>query len=65
MYTDWLSTREVAEHFGVTPVAVFYWIHSGKLPAVMVGGRWKVKPSNLGHVVRSNQLEPEYPTTAA
>ena len=42
-----LTPRMVAERVGVTPETVRTWIESGKVAAIRVGGRWKIRESEL------------------
>lgn len=46
------TVPEVAELFGVKRDAVYGWIRRGKLRAVKVGGRYRIKGSDLKALVR-------------
>jgi len=47
------STDEVAAFMGVTPRTVQRWIREGKLPAVVVGGTYRVKREDLQAFVKA------------
>lgn len=44
-----LSVKEVADLFGVSRIAVFQWIRSGKLPAEKVGRAYVISVQDLPH----------------
>lgn len=44
---NWLDLDLVAEQVGVHYQTVYRWVRAGKLPAVMVGGRYRVDPQDL------------------
>ena len=48
--TDELTTREAAEHLGVTVRTVQRWIADGRLPSRRVGSRVRVSRSSLSAV---------------
>jgi excisionase family DNA binding protein len=43
----YLSTEDVAEHFGVTPYTVREWCKAGELNAAKWGGRWHIPKEEL------------------
>ena len=49
------STDEVAAFMGVTPRTVQRWIREGKLPAVVVGGTYRVKREELQAFVKAER----------
>ncbi len=56
----WLPPAAVAEQLGVTHLNVLGWITTGvrtdtgraRLPAVKLGGRWRVDPAQVGTFVK-------------
>ena len=42
-----LSLREVGEHIAVSPRTLSRWIREGQLPAVRVGGQWRIARPTL------------------
>jgi excisionase family DNA binding protein len=47
------STDEVAAFMNVTPRTVQRWIREGRLPAMIVGGTYRVKREDLQGFVKS------------
>ena len=47
VHHDWLDLGLVAERVGVHYQTVYRWVRAGKLPAVIVGGRYRVDPKEL------------------
>jgi len=45
-----LTTRQAADHLGVTPSRVLALIKTGRLPATMHGRDWQIDPSDLARV---------------
>lgn len=51
---DFLTTREVAQRYGVHPATVRRWVSDGRLPAVRVGPRQlRIRVADLAQVVRA------------
>jgi excisionase family DNA binding protein len=46
-----LTTKQVAERLRVKPDTVRRWIAAGKLPALRVGGRLRVRAEDVGRMV--------------
>jgi excisionase family DNA binding protein len=46
-----LTVKETAEYLRIPSQTVYYLVHRGKIPAVQIGGRWRVKKSALDHEV--------------
>jgi excisionase family DNA binding protein len=42
-----LTTSQVADKIGVTRQTVFNWIKAKKLPALKIGGAWRVWPEDV------------------
>ena len=49
----WVSTKEIAEHLGVTMETVRKWIKAGAIPCSRVGKLWKFKKSEVDAWVKS------------
>lgn len=49
----WVSTKEIAEHLGVTMETVRKWIKAGNIPCSRVGKLWKFKKSEVDAWVKS------------
>jgi excisionase family DNA binding protein len=47
------DTVEVATFMGVTPRTVQRWIREGRLPAMVVGGTYRVKREDLQRFVKA------------
>jgi excisionase family DNA binding protein len=46
-----LCVAEVADRCSVAPATVRRWITSGRLPALLVGGSWRVEPDQLAAMI--------------
>jgi excisionase family DNA binding protein len=44
-----LTVKETAEYLRIPLPTVYYLVQRGKIPAIQIGGRWRVKKSTLGH----------------
>jgi excisionase family DNA binding protein len=44
-----LTVKETAEYLRIPAPTVYYLVHRGKIPAVHIGGRWRIKKSALDH----------------
>lgn len=44
---DWLTSKQVAEKFQVTPRTVSRWVRSGKLPGYRVGGHRRYRREDV------------------
>ena len=42
-----LTVKETAEYLRIPIPTVYYLVHLGKIPAIQIGGRWRVKKSSL------------------
>jgi excisionase family DNA binding protein len=47
------STNEVAEILGKNPESIRHWIKSGYIPAVKLGGHWRISSVDLNTWWRS------------
>ena len=44
-----LTVKETAEYLRIPPPTVYYLVQHGKIPAIQIGGRWRIKKSALDH----------------
>ena len=44
-----LTVKETAEYLRIPLPTVYYLVQRGKIPAIQIGGRWRVKKSSLDH----------------
>jgi len=42
-----LTVKETAEYLRVPPSTVYYLVQREKIPAIQIGGRWRIKKSSL------------------
>jgi excisionase family DNA binding protein len=42
-----LTVKETAEYLRIPLPTVYYLVHCGKIPAIQIGGRWRIKKSSL------------------
>lgn len=49
----WVSTKEIAEHLGVTMETVRKWIKASTIPCSRMGKLWKFKKSEVDAWVKS------------
>ena len=42
-----LTVKETAEYLRIPIPTVYYLVQRGKLPAIQIGGRWRIKKSTL------------------
>jgi excisionase family DNA binding protein len=42
-----LTVKETAEYLRISLPTVYYLVQRGKIPAIQVGGRWRIKKSSL------------------
>jgi len=47
MSRDLMTVREAAEYLRASPNTVTIWCRAGKLPAIKIGGRWRVSKSAI------------------
>jgi excisionase family DNA binding protein len=47
MDKEYLSPEEVAELLSVTRRTVYNWLKSGRIPAMKIGGVWRVRRADL------------------
>ena len=43
----YVSPRGMAERIGVTQQIVTRWIRQGKVPAIRIGGRWRISEKTV------------------
>jgi excisionase family DNA binding protein len=52
-----LTVKETAEYLRIPLQTVYYLVHRGKIPAVQIGGRWRIKKNSLDRdVLRQDKL---------
>ena len=44
-----LTVKETAEYLRIPLLTVYYLVQRGKIPAIQIGGRWRIKKSALDH----------------
>ncbi len=54
---DLLTVKETAEYLRIPVPTVYYLVQRGQLPAVQIGGRWRVKKEALDRDVLHNESE--------
>jgi excisionase family DNA binding protein len=42
-----LTVKETAEYLRIPPPAVYHLVRRGQIPAIQIGGRWRIKKSSL------------------
>lgn len=57
-----LSPSKIADKLGVTRQTVHNWIKSGKLPALKIGGVWRVYPEDLEDFIKSSSTKDPPPS---
>jgi excisionase family DNA binding protein len=51
-----LTVKETAEYLRIPLPTVYYLVQRGKIPAIHIGGRWRIKKSALDHdILRQGQ----------
>ncbi len=53
----WVSTKEIAEHLGITMETVRKWIKAQSIPCSRVGKLWKFKKSEVDAWIRTGGAE--------
>jgi excisionase family DNA binding protein len=52
-----LTVKETADYLRIPLQTVYYLVHRGKIPAVQIGGRWRIKKNSLDRdVLRQDKL---------
>jgi excisionase family DNA binding protein len=46
-----LTVKETAEYLRISLPTVYYLVQRGKIPAIQIGGRWRIKKSVLDHAI--------------
>src|SRR6201997_5272281 len=46
-----LTVKETAEYLRISLPTVYYLVQRGKIPAIQIGGRWRIKKSALDHEI--------------
>jgi len=59
-----LTVKETAEYLRIPLPTVYYLVQRGKIPAIQIGGRWRIKKSSLDRDVL-HQPKPGQPTVLA
>jgi excisionase family DNA binding protein len=44
-----LTVKETAEYLRIPLPTIYYLVQRGKIPAIQIGGRWRIKKSPLDH----------------
>jgi excisionase family DNA binding protein len=53
-----LTVNQTAEYLRIPLPTVYYLVQHGQLPAIQIGGRWRIKKDALDRVVRGEQRDP-------
>lgn len=56
-YESWVSTKEIAEHLGVTVETIRKWIKLERIPCHRVGKLWKFKITEIDFWVRAGKAQ--------
>ena len=57
-----MTVKETAEYLRIPLPTVYYLVQRGQLPAVQIGGRWRIKRSLLDRDVLRKEDEAGQPT---
>lgn len=57
-----MTVKETSEYLRVPLPSIYYLVQRGKLPAVQIGGRWRIKRSLLDRDVLHKEQESAQPT---
>lgn len=55
----WISTKDIAQHLGVTTTTIHKWIKTGNIPCSKVGKLWKFKKTEVDEWVKSGEAGEE------
>jgi excisionase family DNA binding protein len=47
MGTEYMTPAEAGQLLGVTVRTIYQWITDGALPAAKIGGRWRIRRSDI------------------
>lgn len=61
MAEELLKLSEIAAELRVSSDAVRYWCRTGRLPATMVGGQWRVRRADLEAFLKARTEEATNP----
>ena len=64
---DLLTVKETAAYLRLPLSSLYYLVQRGQIPAIQIGGRWRIKKSSLdGHVLgtKARKCEAALPSTA-
>jgi excisionase family DNA binding protein len=55
-----LTVKETSQYLRIPLPTVYYLVQRGKIPAIQIGGRWRIKKSSLDHDIlrQDNQGQP-------
>ena len=54
-----LTVKETSEYLRIPLPTVYYLVQRGKIPAIQIGGRWRIKKSALDHdILRQDKQRP-------
>ncbi|MBT5107843.1 MAG: helix-turn-helix domain-containing protein [Rhodospirillaceae bacterium] len=60
-----LTVSEVADQCRVDPKTVRNWIYAGELPALKLGGRWRIDESVFRRWLSAREFHPYLPRVSA
>jgi excisionase family DNA binding protein len=59
--SELMTVKETAEYLRIPVPTIYYLVQRGRLPAVQIGGRWRIKRRMLDHDVLRNEEETAQP----
>jgi excisionase family DNA binding protein len=57
-----LTVKETAEYLRIPLPTVYYLVQRGKIPAIQIGGRWRIKKSSLDRDILRQDQQGHQPT---
>ena len=57
-----LTVKETAEYLRIPLPTVYYLVQRGKIPAIHIGGRWRIKKSSLDRDILRQDKQGHQPT---
>ena len=57
-----LTVKETAQYLRISPSPVYFLVQRGKIPAIQIGGRWRIKKSSLDRDILHQDKQGHQPT---